>query len=219
MRLSALRVGVFAALSVAGLVGTAGAAPILSGNATIAFSGDFGDGPNSVNASDVVTVGTGPEIAFGDGSIGSLVLLDLEALDLSGLTITYTIQGGGFEDPLDTGNPGFLNNGMLAGTFTFSGLGFAPGATIIGITTTLVDVIDPTNALAGFGFTGNSLTMSGLERFLLHEGEVNTGTVTVTLQVREDVAPPPPPVPEPATLALLGGGLAVLARRRRHART
>lgn len=205
MRLTNLRLGVFAAFVSAALAVSASAAPILTGSATIAFNGDLGSG--AVSHTDVVTIAAGPEVAFLDGSnIGDNVLLDFEHLDLDGLTITYRIQGGGAAIP---GHAGYRDNGMTSGAFTFSGLVFSPSASILGIAVSLTDVIDPQNAAATFGFTANSLTMANLQQFGILETGENTGLISVRL-ITGDA---PPPAPEPAALALLGLGVLAGARR------
>jgi MYXO-CTERM domain-containing protein len=207
MRLTNLRLGVFAVLIAAALAVPASAAPILTGNATIAFTGDFGGGPGSVSLSDLVPVAAGPEIQFGDASnIGTGVLLDSEALDLDGLTITYRIRGGGAPIP---GQPGYLDNGMIGGAFTFSSLVFSPSTVIIGIRVGFVDVIDPQAAAATFSFTANSLTMANLQQFGIAQTADNTGLISVEL-ITGDA---PPQAPEPGSLVLLGVGVLAAARR------
>ena len=206
MRLTNLRLGVLTAIVAATLAVPASAAPILTGSATIAFTGDFGSG--SFSETDSVTIGAGREIEFLDGTnIGDNVLLDFEFLDLGGLTITYQIQGG---SNVDAVQPGYGDSGMLAGEFAFTGLAFTPGASIVGIDVSLTDVLAD---LSKCNFTASSVTIANIETFLIAQppnGAAPTGLITIRLITREKE---PPPAPEPAALALLGMGVLAGARR------
>lgn len=196
-----------AALLVVGGATTSIAAPVLAGTATVAesYSG----------ASDLVTIGAGPELADGDGSdIANGFFLGGagESIDLdhAGLTIVLRLYGGGVD--LGGGYFGVLPS-QTTDTFTFSGLTFAPSTVINGVSVSGVNV----SGLAGTAaFTTDSVTFTyGSIGVLASQG--NIGTITLTLSVRDPQDPPPPPVPEPASLALLGLGLAGAVMNRRRA--
>lgn len=198
-----LAAGALAALLLLGGATASSAAPVLAGTATVtdSFSG----------ATDVVTIGTGPELADGDGSDFANLFFFTgggESIDFVGLTIVIRLYGGG-----DDLGGGFATPvpGDTSGVFTFSGLTFSPGAVITGVSASGVNVGPLTNTT---GFTDTSVTFAYGGIGILQTQE-NLGTITLTLTVRASQDPPPPPVPEPASLALVGLGLAGVAWARR----
>ncbi len=201
----ALAASALAALLLVGGAATSSAAPVLAGTATVTDSWS--------GASDLVTIGAGPELTDGDGSNianGFFFPGGGESIDLddTGLSIVLQLYGGG--DDLGGGYFSVVL-GDSSGVFTFSGLSFSPSTVINGVSVSGVNV----NGLAGTtSFTADSVTFAYGGIGILATPE-NLGTITLTLSVRDPQDPPPPPAPEPATLALVALGLAGLAMTRR----
>lgn len=153
----------------------------------------------SLNTSDVVVVGSGPEITPGDGSnVGSL-LLPNESIDLGALTIAVELEEGAANG----------TTGYGAGThYLFSNLSFQDPLLIVsGVSVSLENITGV--ALGSQVMFGSDYISLWIDTLVIGDipSAVDVGRVTLTLQTTA--------VPEPGTALLLAGGLAVLALRRR----
>ena len=184
--------------------------PVLDGDdVTVEFDDDLGFGSET----DTVTVGLGPEISFGNGTnIGNIILLDSESIDLDGLSITYTIQGGGDRHPDNSlfQLTGFGPNAFLE--FTGINLVSVDGPwSLTGVGLALTDIIGV--SLGDVTFTPDSVRL-----FLSDDIGVlatrDVGKITLNLGVRLNATP----IPEPGTFGLVGLGIAGLAAWRRRLR-
>lgn len=184
--------------------------PVLDGDdVTVEFDDDLGFGSET----DTVTVGLGPEISFGNGTnIGNIILLDSESIDLDGLSITYTIQGGGDPHPDNSlfQLTGFGPNAFLE--FTGINLVSVDGPwSLTGVGLALTDIIGV--SLGDVTFTPDSVRL-----FLSDDIGVlatrDVGKITLNLGVRLNATP----IPEPGTFGLVGLGIAGLAAWRRRLR-
>src|SRR5262245_47166449 len=140
----------FGAIAAAMLLGGRAEATLIGQNVNV----DFLEGADSF--SDVVTVGAGSEISFGDGtSIGDEILLDFESIDIGASSISYDIQGGGPPH----GTPGFSTTGFGADArFVVSDLTFPIPSPITAVNIVLTNVI---GVLLGseVTFTDDSVTL------------------------------------------------------------
>jgi len=172
------------------------------------------------DAVDTVTAGPGgPQILGNTASdpIGS-ILFSNESVDLQNLQIVYRIQGGGGAyggtAPQCSGSPGCS---LWSATpddarFLFSGLSFGvPGEILGGVNLTTSNVfgvqvadITPTSFEVIFGSAG-----------VLNGTGGNPALGTITLNLVTEMAP----VPLPPSVAMLLGGLALLALGKLRQRT
>lgn len=152
----------------------------------------------SLNASDVVVVGSGPEITPGNGSNVGALLLPNESIDFGALTIDVMLEEGAANGTTGYG-PGTR--------YLFSNLSFLdPSLIVSGVTLSLVNI---TGVALGSQVTfGSNFVSLLIDSLVIGDipNAVDVGRVTLTLQTA---------VPEPGTLVLLASGLAVLALRRR----
>ena len=152
----------------------------------------------SLNASDVVVVGVGPEISPGDGSNVGALLLPNESIDFGAFTIAVLLEEGAANG----------TTGYGPGThYLFSNLSFQdPTLIISGVILSLENI---TGVALGSQVTfGSDFVSLSIDSLVIGDipNAVDTGRVTLTLETV---------VPEPGTALLLASGLAVLALRRR----
>lgn len=185
-----------------GMLGAAALVALVAGDAQATLIGQsvsvaLIDG-GSLDASDVVLVGAGAEIAPGDGSAVGALLLPNESIDLGAFTIEVVLEEGAANGT--TGTP--------SGTrYRFSNLSFSdPSLAISGVSLALVNV---SGVVLGseVSFGGDFVSLL-IDTLVIGDipNAVDVGRVTLTLEV---VA-----VPEPGTLVLLAGGCLALALRR-----
>ncbi len=152
----------------------------------------------SLNASDSVVVGSGPEITPGDGSSVGALLLPNETVDLAALTIDLVLEEGAANGTTGYG-PGTR--------YLFSNLSFLdPSLVVSGVTISLVNV---TGVVLGSQVTfGPDFVSLLIDTLVIGDipNAVDVGRVTLTLQTA---------VPEPDTAVLVACGLGVLAFGRR----
>lgn len=152
----------------------------------------------SLDESDTVVVGFGPEITPGDGSNVGALLLPNETVDLGALTIDVVLEEGA---PNGT-------TGYGPGTrYLFSNLSFLdPSLVVSGVTISLVNI---TGVALGSQVTfGPDFVSLLIDTLVIGDipNAVDVGRVTLTLQTA---------VPEPGTALLVASGLTLLACRRR----
>ena len=152
----------------------------------------------SLDVSDSVGIGAGPEITPGDGSNIGALLLPSESFDLGDFTIELLLEEGAVDGT--TGYP--------AGTrVVFANLDFGdPALEIVDIGVELVNISGV--ALGSeITFTGHSIAVRvgtlGIGEIV---GAVDVGTIRLNLEVA--------PVPEPGSVALWTLGITLLAGTR-----
>jgi hypothetical protein len=153
----------------------------------------------SLDASDSVLAGAGPELTPGDGSDIGALLLPNEAIDFSAFAI---------EIALEEGTSGGAT-GYPAGTrYVFSDLSFGDPLMVISGVAIGLDNLSGVALGSEVLFTQDSVTLY-IDDLVIGEipNAVDVGSVTLSLAVTV--------IPEPGTLALLGLGLAALSARRR----
>jgi hypothetical protein len=148
----------------------------------------------SLDLSDDVAIGVGPEITPGDGSSIGELLLPGESIDLGGFTIDLVLEEGA-----DDGTTGYP-----AGTqIVFANLDFGdPALGIVGVGVELVNISGV--ALGSeITFTGHSIAVRvdtlGIGGIA---GAIDTGTIRLDLEVAQ--------VPEPGSFALAVLGMTLL---------
>jgi hypothetical protein len=156
----------------------------------------------SLDLSDAVGIGAGPEITPGDGSNIGALLLPSESIDLGGFTIELLLEEGAVDGT--TGYP--------AGTrFIFADLDFGdPALEIVDIGVELVNISGV--ALGSeITFTGHSIAVR-VDNLGIGEiaGAVDVGTIRLNLEVTQ--------VPEPSSFALSALGMTLLAGGRQFRR-
>ncbi len=195
------RVLFWAATATAVTLGGEAEATLIGQDVTV----EFLEGADSF--SDVVTVGAGSEISFGDGTdIGDEILLDFESIDIGASSISYDIQGGG--PPHST--PGFSTTGFGADArFVFSNLIFSTPSRITAVDVVLSSVI---GVLLGaeVTFTDDSVTLFVGTLGIAEGNGLDIGNITLDLTF----TPIDGTVPEPSLSVLFGFGLAAAAVRR-----
>ena len=163
--------------------------------------------PGFLDEQDVVGVGAGSEIAFGDGTnIGQNIMLDGEFIDIGDAWIVYRVRGDGPAHAMS----GYQTTGFdPTAQYLFSDLFWLgePGI-ITGVTVTLTDVIG-VEVGSQVLFTDHSVTLViGTLGVLENPGGLDLGTIRLDLQVQHGA------VPEPGAFALCAIGLFALATRR-----
>jgi len=186
-------IGMLCAAALVALVAGDAHATLIGQSVSVALT----DG-GSLDASDVVVVGSGAEITPGDGSLLGALLLPNESIDLGSFTIEVALEEGAANGT--TGYP--------SGTrYRFSNLSFSdPSLFISGVSLALANVSGVT--------LGSEVTFGGdfvsllIDTLVIGDipNAVDVGSVTLTLEVAV--------VPEPSALALLASGCLALALRR-----
>jgi len=148
----------------------------------------------SLDVSDDVAIGAGPEITPGDGSKIGALLLPSESIDLGEFTIDLLLEEGAVDGT--TGYP--------AGTrVVFANLDF--GDPMLGIVAIGVELVNVSGVALGseITFTGHSVAVR-VDTLGIGEiaGAVDVGTIRLDLEVA--------PVPEPASFALAALGVTLL---------
>jgi len=148
----------------------------------------------SLDVSDDVAIGAGPEITPGDGSNIGALLLPSESIDLGEFTIDLLLEEGAVDGT--TGYP--------AGTrVVFANLDF--GDPMLGIVAIGVELVNVSGVALGseITFTGHSVAVR-VDTLGIGEiaGAVDVGTIRLDLEVA--------PVPEPASFALAALGVTLL---------
>ena len=156
----------------------------------------------SLDASDDVGIGAGPEIVPGDGSNIGALLLPSESIDLGGFTIELLLEEGAVDGT--TGYP--------AGTrVVFANLDFGdPTLEIVAIGVELVNISGV--ALGSeITFTGHSIAVR-VDTLAVGEiaGAIDVGAIRLNLEVAQ--------VPEPGSLALATLAMTLLASGRQFRR-
>ncbi len=196
-----LRSIVFYAVAASAILGGQAEATLIGQNVTI----EFLEGAD--NFTDVVTVGAGSEISFGDGTnIGDAILLDFESIDIGAASISYDIQGGG--PPHST--PGFSTTGFGPDArFVFSNLTLPSPSQISAVNIVLSNVI---GVLLGteVSFTDDSVTLFVGTLGIGEVGGPDLGNIRLDLTF----TPINGPVPEPSLAVLIGIAVAAAAVRR-----
>lgn len=201
----------FSVLATVSLLASASAHATLIGdqvNITLASPGD------SINLSDVVTVGAGNEIApgdntniGGDGTSGSTWLLSNEFLDIQADRIILQLESGA-----DDGNGNLITGYSPGAYWEIGGLDF-DGGSITGFN--LLPLTGITNfTAADIIFSGGNTFTIFISSLFIADSLTGFDTGRIELELLTS-STPPPPVPEPGTLALLGLGLVALAGTRR----
>jgi len=156
----------------------------------------------SLDVSDDVAIGVGPEITPGDGSNIGALLLPSESIDLGGFTIELRLEEGAVDGttgyPVDT-------------RFIFANLDFGdPALEIVAIG---VDLANISGVALGseINFTGHSIAVR-VDTLGIGEiaGAVDVGTIRLNLEVTQ--------VPEPGSFALSALGMTLLAGGRQFRR-
>ncbi len=149
----------------------------------------------SLDVSDDVGIGAGPEITPGDGSNIGALLLPSESINLGGFAIELVLEAGAVDGT--TGYP--------AGTqLVFANLDFGdPSLEIVAIG---VDLVNISGVALGseITFTGHSIAVR-IDTLGIGEiaGAVDVGAIRLDLEVA--------PVPEPGSFALAALGMTLLA--------
>jgi hypothetical protein len=153
----------------------------------------------SLDVSDSVLAGAGPELTPGDGSDIGVLLLPSEAIDFSAFAIEITLEEG------TSGG----TTGYPAGTrYVFSDLSFCDPLMVISGVAIGLDNVSGVALGSEVLFTQDSVTLY-IDDLVIGEipNAVDVGSVTLSLAVTV--------IPEPGTLALLALGLVALSARRR----
>jgi hypothetical protein len=151
----------------------------------------------TLDESDSVVAGAGPEITPGDGSNIGMLLLPNESIDFTDFAIEVTLEEGASGG--STGYP--------TGTrYVFSDLSFGDPSLVIAAVTVTLDNVSGGDLSPEVTFTNRSVTLF-IDTLVIEEipGAVDVGRVTLSLAV----------IPEPGTFALCAFGLAALAALRR----
>ncbi len=157
---------------------------------------------DSLAASDVVTVGGGPEITPADGSEIGAILLSTEVIDIGANTIVVGLEAGG-----SGGTTGYAAGASYVFSNLYATVGMAIDTVslaldnITGLTLGDIDVLADSNGVPG------RIVSIPIDTLVIGDvSGIDTGTVTLTFTTV---------IPEPGTALLLGGGLAALAASRR----
>lgn len=164
--------------------------------------------------SDAVTVGTGHEISYGDGSdIGGLLMLDEEYIEISSddfsTLIEFNLRGDGPAHPI----PGYQSTGLNGSYVVNLGAGYvfdsllSIGSSIIDINGMNIDDVNMPGISISFGNLYFDVSEIGILDNVLGP---DVGKIQIHATIQE--------VPVPAALPLLLSGLGVLAfwSRKKH---
>jgi len=156
-----------------------------------------------VGLTDAVVAGTGPEIAYLDGSdIGDGIMLDFEFIDIDDTSVTFNLRGDGPAHPTDgyqtTGLAGSYTISLTAADFSISNVSLGTITDTIGVAVGSEVTFDAGNIYFDISTLGIREITPGAD----------LGTVTLNVEF----------VPIPAALPLMLSGLAgllLLSRRRK----